>query len=313
MNDRAGSGSVCYRHPDRPAGVRCQRCERLICSGCQHIAPVGFHCTACLAAARRSTAAVPAGGRAIAVGRRRRPQPVVVSGQAAFNVGKRRAVLTGLLVAANLVLFVVTAATRQSVWQSLGVRRYDIMGNGAVWAPGIDVGGEWWRLLTGGFLHANILHVGFNVLLLGWLGAPLERRLGALRFGLLYVTALLSGSLGAVLVSPRAFTVGASGAVFGLMGAHLMLSRAVGRRARDSGVMGLLVLNLVTTFLFPNISIGGHIGGLLGGLLASWILLMPDRRAGVPRGLTTAVAAVLAALFFFCGLVAANTWNNPIF
>ena len=237
----------------------------------------------------------------------------MISGPAAFNVARRPAVLTGLLVAANLVLFVVAAAGRQSVWRGLGVRQRDLMGNGALWAPGIDVDGEWWRLFTGGFLHANILHVGFNVLLLGWLGAPLERRLGPLRFGLLYVTALLAGSLGAVLVSPRAFTVGASGAVFGLMGAHLMVTRAVGRRARDSGVMGLLVLNLVTTFLFPNISIGGHIGGLVGGLLASWILLTPDRRDHVPRGLATAVGVVVAGLFFFSGLLAANTWNDPIF
>ena len=313
MIDRAGSESVCYRHTDRPAGVRCQRCERVICPDCQYIAPVGFHCPECLAAARRARLTTAPGGRAAAVPRRRRRQPTVVSGQAAFNLARRPAVLTGLLVAANLVMFVVAAATRRSVWQSLGVRQYDIMGNGALWAPGINVEGEWWRLFTGGFLHANIIHVGFNVLLLGLLGAPLERRLGSLRFSLLYVTALLSGSLGAVLVSPRAFTVGASGAVFGLMGAHLMVSRAAGRRARDSGVMGLLVLNLITTFLFPNISIGGHIGGLIGGLLASWILLTPDRREHVPRGLATAVGVVLAGLFFFSGLVAANTWRNPIF
>ncbi len=312
MSDRARSESVCYRHTDRPAGVRCQRCERVICPDCQYIAPVGFHCPECLAAARRARMAAAPRGRSAAVPRRRR-QSAVISGQAAFQVARRPAVLTGLLVAANLVMFVVAAATRRSVWQDLGVRQYDIMGNGALWAPGINVEGEWWRLFTGGFLHANILHVGFNVLLLGLLGAPLERRLGSLRFSLLYVTALLSGSLGAVLVSPRAFTVGASGAVFGLMGAHLMVSRAAGRRARDSGVMGLLVLNLITTFLFPNISIGGHIGGLVGGLLASWILLTPDRREHVPRGLATAVGVVLAGLFFFGGLVAANTWRNPIF
>lgn len=312
MSDRARSESVCYRHTDRPAGVRCQRCERVICPDCQYIAPVGFHCPECLAAARRARMAAAPRGRSAAVPRRRR-HSAVISGQAAFQVARRPAVLTGLLVAANLVMFVVAAATRRSVWQDLGVRQYDIMGNGALWAPGINVEGEWWRLFTGGFLHANILHVGFNVLLLGLLGAPLERRLGSLRFSLLYVTALLSGSLGAVLVSPRAFTVGASGAVFGLMGAHLMVSRAAGRRARDSGVMGLLVLNLITTFLFPNISIGGHIGGLVGGLLASWILLTPDRREHVPRGLATAVGVVLAGLFFFGGLVAANTWRNPIF
>lgn len=309
MSDRAASESVCYRHTNRPAGVRCQRCERPICPDCQIIAPVGFHCPDCLAAARRLRAVGAAAGRPAAAPRRPRRQPVVVSGPAAFNLAKRPAVLTGLLVAANLVLFVVSAATQRSAWSGLG----DIMENGALWGPAIDVGGEWWRLFTSGFLHANILHVGFNALLLGLLGAPLERRLGVVRFAVLYLAALLSGSLGALLVSPRALTIGASGAVFGLMGAHVMVSRATGRRARDSGVMGLLVLNLITTFLIPNISIGGHIGGLAGGLLASWVLLAPDRRGRVPRWLASTAGIGLAGLFFFTSLVAANTWINPIF
>ena len=308
MSDRAGSESVCYRHANRPTGARCQRCDRLICADCQIIAPVGFHCPECLAAARLAMAsAVP--GRPAQAPRRRRSQPVVVSGQAAFTSARRPAVLTGAVAVANLVLFVVTAATERSVFSGIG----RIMENGALWAPAIDVGGEWWRLLTSGFLHANILHVGFNVLLLWLLGASLERHLGFVRFALLYVAALLSGSLGALLVSPRAVTIGASGAVFGLMGAHLMIARAVGRRARDSGVMGLLVLNLLTTFLFPNISIGGHIGGLAGGLLASWILLTPDRSGRIPTWAASLLGACLAGLFFFTGLMAATTWNNPIF
>lgn len=239
---------------------------------------------------------------------RRRRQPVVVSGQAAFQLAKRPAVLTGALVAANLVLFVVSAATQRSAWSGLG----NVMENGALWGPAVDVEGQWWRLFTSGFLHANILHVGFNVLLLGLLGAPLERRLGVVRFAVLYLAALLAGSLGALLASPRALTIGASGAVFGLMGAHLMVSRATGRRARDSGVMGLLVLNLVTTFLIPNISIGGHIGGLAGGLLASWVLLAPDRRGRVPAWLASTAGIGLAGLFFFTGLLAATTWIDPL-
>jgi membrane associated rhomboid family serine protease len=225
---------------------------------------------------------------------------------------RRPAVLTGALAVANLALFVVSAATERSVWNRIGgVGR--IMENGALWGPAVDLDGEWWRLLTSGFLHANILHVGFNVLLLWLLGASLERQLGFVRFSVLYLAALLSGSLGALLVSPRAATIGASGAVFGLMGAHLMISRAAGLRARDSGVMGLLVLNLITTFLIPNISIGGHIGGLAGGLLASWILLAPERGGKVPRRLASTAALGLAGLFFFTALLAATTWANPIF
>ncbi len=307
VSDRAGSESVCYRHSNRPAGVRCQRCDRLICPDCQIIAPVGFHCPDCVAAARRGRAlGAAAASRPAAAPRRRRAQPVVVSGQAAFNLARRRAVLTGALVAANLALFVVSAATERSVWRGIGGLG-NIMENGALWGPAVDLGGEWWRLFTSGFLHANILHVGFNVLLLRLLGALLERRLGFVRYAVLYVAALLSGALGALLASPRAPTIGASGAVFGLMGAHLMISRAAGLRARDSGVMGLLILNLITTFLVPNISIGGHIGGLAGGLLASWILLAPERRGRVPGWLASTAGLGLAGLFFFTGLLAATT------
>ena len=316
MSDRAGREAVCYRHPNRPAGVRCQRCERLVCPDCQLIAAVGFHCPDCVAAARRAVAAGavpirPEPGRRRAR-RRRGARPVVVSGQAAFTMARRPAVLTVSLVVANLVLFVVSASAGRSVWRDAGGLSR-IMENGALWAPAVDLGGEWWRLFTSGFLHANILHVGFNVLLLGLLGAPLERHLGFVRFAVLYVAALLAGSLGALLASPRALTVGASGAVFGLMGAHLMISRAVGRRARDSGVMGLLVLNLVTTFLVPNISIGGHIGGLAGGLLVSWILLVPDRSGRLPRWAASLAGTALAGLFFFTGLQAATTWIDPVF
>ena len=307
MSDRAGSESVCYRHANRPTGVRCQRCDRLICAECQIIAPVGFHCPECLAAARRAMAMRAVPGRPAAAPRRRR-QPVVVSGPAAFSLANRPALLTMSLVASNLVLFVVSAATRRSAWGGLG----NITENGALWGPAVDLGGEWWRLLTSGFLHANILHVGFNVLLLGLLGAPLERSLGVVRFAVLYLAALLAGSLGALLASPRALTIGASGAVFGLMGAHVMATRATGRRARDSGVMGLLVLNLITTFLIPNISIGGHIGGLAGGLLASWMLLTPDRSGRVPAWAASLLGLILAGLFFFTGLLAAATWVDPL-
>ena len=107
--DGAGPESACYRHTDRPAGVRCQRCERVICPDCQHIAAVGFHCPECLAAARRARLATTSRGGAAAVPGRRSRRPAVVSGQAAFNLARRPAVLTGLLVAANLVMFVVAA------------------------------------------------------------------------------------------------------------------------------------------------------------------------------------------------------------
>ncbi len=308
VSARGPSEPVCYRHSARWAGVRCQRCDRFICADCQIVASVGFQCPDCVRTARPVVVSDSGGRRPSTPPRRRRVRPVVVAGP----VDSRPAILTGALVLANLALFVISALTSRTVWAGRGGLGR-VMENGGLYGPAVDIGGEWWRLLTSGFLHANILHVGFNVLLLGMLGAGLERRLGFVRFLLLYFVALLSGSLGALVASPRAFTIGASGAVFGLMGAHLMVSRASGMRARDSGVMGLLVLNLLSTFLVPNISIGGHIGGLAGGLLAGWVLLTPDRSGRIPQWAASLLTVGLMALFFYTGLLAATTWANPIF
>lgn len=141
--------------------------------------------------------------------------------------------------------------------------------------------GQWWRIVTGGFLHENLLHIGFNMYVLYILGMQLEPILGRVRFGAIYAVALLTGSLGALLVSPHAITVGASGAVFGIMGAF-----AVEMRMRNipimqgglGGVGGLILINLVISFTLPGISWGGHVGGLIGGALAALVLQLGERR-----------------------------------
>ena len=308
MSARVPSDSACYRHAARQAGVRCQRCDRFICSDCQIIASVGFHCPECVRAARPVVVGGTDARRPHAAPRRRRRGPVVV----AAPFASRPAILTGALVVSNLALFVASVTTSRSLWPGRGGLGR-IMENGALWGPAVDAGGEWWRLFTSGFLHANVLHVGFNVLLLGLLGVGLERSVGFVRFALLYTAALLAGSLGALVASPRALTIGASGAVFGLMGGHLMVSRASGMRARDSGVMGLLLLNLLSTFLIPNISIGGHIGGLAGGVVAGWLLLTPERSGRLRPWAASVLTVGLMGVFFYCGLLAATTWVDPIF
>jgi membrane associated rhomboid family serine protease len=148
--------------------------------------------------------------------------------------------------------------------------------------PGLGVAhGQWWRIVTGGFLHESLLHIGFNMYVLYILGLQLEPVLGRVRFGVIYGVSLLTGSLGALIVSPHAVTVGASGAVFGIMGAF-----AVEMRARQiplmqgglGGVGGLILINLVISFTLPGISWGGHVGGLIGGALAALLLQLGDRR-----------------------------------
>jgi membrane associated rhomboid family serine protease len=148
--------------------------------------------------------------------------------------------------------------------------------------------GEWWRLVTAAFLHYGILHLGMNMLVLWIIGPPLEEYFGHGRYALVYLVSGLAGSAGALIWSPSALTVGASGAIWGIMGAALVLE---GRRIYVFGgqAMGLVVFNLLITFLIPGISIGGHIGGLIGGGLCA-LALSSLRRT--PALATLSVAAV---------------------
>jgi len=147
--------------------------------------------------------------------------------------------------------------------------------------PGQGVAhGQWWRIVTSGFLHENLLHIGFNMYVLYILGMQLEPVLGQVKFATIYFVSLLTGSFGALLVSPHVVTVGASGAVFGIMGAF-----AVELRSRQlpimrgglGGIGGLIVINLVISFTLPGISWGGHIGGLIGGTVTAAIFLLGER------------------------------------
>lgn len=182
---------------------------------------------------------------------------------------------------------------------------------------GVDAG-EWWRLVTGGFLHANLMHIGFNMYLLWVLGSQLEPFLGRLRFGLLYAGSLLAGSFGVMLLDPSHITVGASGAVFGLMGATLVAQRAQGVNPWQSSIGGLVAINLVLTFVIPGISIGGHLGGLVGGAIAAAayielprLIQIGDRRT--TELATSAVVSVLGAAFVVGSLLVAGRWTDSFF
>ena len=138
--------------------------------------------------------------------------------------------------------------------------------------------GEWYRLVTSGFLHFGIIHLAFNMLLLFQLGQLLEPAIGRIRFGLLYFAALLGGSAGALILQPNAIHGGASGAVFGLMGAAFVGMRSRGVNPFSTGLGATLLINLFVTFTIPGISIGGHIGGILGGAAAGWVVLAPGHK-----------------------------------
>jgi membrane associated rhomboid family serine protease len=264
----------CYRHPDRETLVSCSECGRPICEDCMTFAPVGIKCPdhAGVGAPRRST-------------QQRASQP---ARQARRTIGGLEAPATVALVVVNVLVYMIT------VYQGAGVGRPggEVFEKGALIGAAISVDGDWYRLVTAMFLHASLLHLAFNMLALYWLGTVVEQALGTGRYLLVYFVSGIAGSAGALLFSsPFAVTVGASGAIFGIMGALLVLEyRATGTFAGQA--LGLIVVNLALTFAIPNISKGGHVGGLVGGILATFALA--HFRYARPRSLGPALVALIA-------------------
>src|SRR3954452_13225645 len=231
---------TCYRHPGRETGVTCARCERPICPECMTPASVGFHCPECVAEGRRSI----------------RPTRTMYGGRV-----RERADVTLALIAVNVVVFVLTAASGGGV--ATGSGRSSIYDNFAL-VPALVAHGEWWRIGTSMFLHYGILHIGFNMWALYVIGTPLEGMLGRSRFAALYFLSGIGGSIlsfstGQIL-TPAA---GASGAIFGIFGAFFVILRR--RNLETCGILGLIVVNLVLSFTFANIDWRGHVGGLVTG------------------------------------------------
>jgi membrane associated rhomboid family serine protease len=198
---------------------------------------------------------------------------------------------TKVLIAANVVVFVLTSAGGV---QAAG-RSGDLQSQLALYGPAV-AHGDWYRLVSSGFVHYGLLHIGFNMLLLYQLGLLLEPALGRFRFVALYFAALLAGSFGALLFSPTVFSAGASGAVFGLFGAAAAGLRQRGVRVMQTWIGGLLVINLIFTFAIPGISIGAHVGGLVGGTVTGWVMLHPTRRSKVEGVVVAAVVIVASVL-----------------
>jgi membrane associated rhomboid family serine protease len=165
--------------------------------------------------------------------------------------------------------------------------------------------GEWYRLISSGFLHFNVIHIAMNMLLLFQLGQLLEPALGRVRFGLLYFASLLGGSLGALIMNPYALSGGASGAVFGLMAAAAVGMHRRGVNVFRTGIGTVLVLNLVFTFAIPGISVGGHLGGAIAGAVCGYILLAP-KHAPVPEWATYALPVAVALGSFVVSLAMAG-------
>jgi len=273
----------CYRHPDRETYISCQRCARPICPDCMRQASVGFQCPECV---RAGAASMPQtrtrfGGRATG------GPPIV----------------TYALIAVNVVFFVIANATNGI--NGSFVQRMSLIVDANFPRAGIEgvAQGSYWQLITSTFLHTQILHIAMNMFGVWLFGSFLEQLLGRWRFLALY---LLSGVVGSVAVylltgptlpgQPLNYSLGASGSVFGLFGAALVV--LLKQRGDVTQLLVLLVLNLAFTFAAPSISWQAHVGGLVAGLAigAGFAYAPRQQRLLIHVAMIVAVSVVCAAL-----------------
>jgi len=275
---------VCYRHPNREAGRRCTRCGKPACSECLVQAQVGSHCLECAKAS----------------------QPDLKT-RARFWSAKEPLLITKILIGMNLAMFIgiliwsadpgALSGAITNAHLNLGLSR-EVLEQRIVWQS--DDGTRfvtephgWYRLITSGFLHFGIVHIGLNMFFLWVLGPMLEPALGRVRFILLYIAALLGGSLGVILLDKGGISAGASGAVFGLLAAAAIGQWRRGINPLTTGIGATLLMNLVITFAIPGISIGGHIGGIVAGSICGWVMLAPAYHQ-VPRWATYATPVIVS-------------------
>ncbi|WP_309070450.1 rhomboid family intramembrane serine protease [Arthrobacter sp.] len=272
---------VCPRHPDRVSYVRCQRCGRPACPECQRPAAVGIQCVDCVREAQRNAPV----SRTLFGGTVRQGRPLV----------------TFSIIGACVALFVAQMALP-------GVT--DALAYAGIYTSEF-VSPEPWRMVTAAFLHSTgfLLHIGFNMYALWIMGQALEPLLGRARFLALYLIAAFGGSVAVLLLTnPLQGVVGASGAVFGLFGAMLIVQRRRGGDVRQLVV--LIAINTVLGFVVPGISWQAHLGGLLaGGAAAAIIAYTPrsPRRSLIQWAGLTGLTLVLVALT----VVGANLVASP--
>jgi membrane associated rhomboid family serine protease len=271
----------CYRHPDRETGVSCTRCERPICPDCLRPASVGFQCPECVArgnAGVRGTTA-PYGG-------------AVVDG----------ALVTITIAVLNVVSFLLTALSSAGGFRdnsdSTLFRRL------ALFPAAVAQQNEYWRLVTAMFVHYGIWHLLANMLALGVIGAGLEAVFSRWRYLTLYFVAGLGGSTAVYLFdNPFSLNVGASGAIFGLFGAYLVVARHAKLDYRP--MLMVIGINVVATFAIPGISKLAHFGGLATGIVAAVIIVYaPKGKNRVPlqiAGLGAMVAVMIVLILLRTG------------
>jgi membrane associated rhomboid family serine protease len=269
--------ATCYRHPSRETGVSCSACGRPICPDCMTPTSVGMRCPEC--ARDRTKVKTPRSWR--------------TSGSTPS--------LTQILIGINVVVFLAETATGTPLGGANVVSIGTLYQKGALAGFPIAHQHEYYRLLTAGFLHDGLLHILFNMVFLYFMGRMLEPAIGRLNFGVVYFVALLSGAFGALLFEPDAYTVGASTACFGVLGALIVVAYYRGISIWQSGLGITLLINIVFSLSISGISIGGHLGGVVGGAICGWLIVQLGEKRRQPAlaiagCLLVAVISVVAAI-----------------
>lgn len=277
----------CYRHPGRETGITCTRCERPICTDCMVNASVGFQCPECVRTGS-GTGHAP-----------RANQPRTIAGG---TVVADPFLVTKILIAINAAVFIAVLSVGDRLVNELALI-------GLAFSPplGEVVGvadGEWYRLFSSMFLHQAVWHIAFNMLGLWWLGGPLEQALGRVRYLALYLLSGLAGSaLTYAIADANQPSLGASGAIFGLLGATAVLMRRLNYDMRP--VIVLLALNLLFTFTWSGIAWQAHVGGLVAGVaIAVGLVHAPSER----RNLVQSGTCALVLLATVVTVVARTAW-----
>ena len=279
---RATTPTFCYRHPDRQTGLRCSRCDRPICGECANPAPVGQLC--------------PDDAR----------QRVRVRGLP----GQERPLATMALLGINTLMLLVSAVLSGSGFGLLEPSTRALCRLGALNAAAIAESGQWWRLLTVMVLHGGLLHWAFNSWALWAFGPTLENLLGRVRFVALYVGAGFLGAAASFAFSHTQLGVGASGAIFGLLGALVAFffrRRQAGGAVPLQNLLLVLLLNLFIASRNPSIDNLAHIGGFLAGLVAMGLY---DAAGARNRGLQ--VAALTVPFLAGIALAVVGVANYPV-
>jgi membrane associated rhomboid family serine protease len=253
---------TCYRHPNRETAVSCSNCGRPICPECMTPTPVGMRCPEC-SNQRTRVVRNPTG---------------TPTGAAALKVFPA----TIVLIAINVIVYLVEIAKGGGGLGEIGI--VTLYNTGALYGPAVHELHQWWRIVTSGFVHVSIFHIGFNMLLLYFMGRLLEPAIGWLRFTVLYFACLIAGSFVALWFSPDTVSAGASGAIFGVLGATFIIARGRQMEAIASQIGFLIIFNLVFTFAESGISVGAHVGGLVAGVLCG-LLIVAGEQGRYGRGL----------------------------